>query len=93
MKYQLYLLLTIVGDSGVGSGCTDFVPNFPVSSPYVTGVGATKIQDGAETTASFSGGGYDEHVLIMFSSLLYLFMCLFIYLLIYRTNSFVMYFL
>ncbi|KIK66624.1 hypothetical protein GYMLUDRAFT_257458 [Collybiopsis luxurians FD-317 M1] len=50
------------GDSGVGPGsqnCTSFTPIFPASCPFVTSVGATT-NFTAETSASFSGGGFSD---------------------------------
>lgn len=58
-------ILIASGDSGVGgsgSSCKVFVPNFPVSSPYVTAVGGTTLPvlGGGEQTASLSGGGFSN---------------------------------
>lgn len=50
------------GDDGVGGAkvkCTQFVPEFPTGSPYVTSVGGTT-QIGPEVTASLSGGGFSN---------------------------------
>ncbi|KZT65386.1 subtilisin-like protein [Daedalea quercina L-15889] len=53
------------GDGGVSgnqdsSNCTEFVPVFPASCPYVTTVGATTSQP-TEEAASFSGGGFSNY--------------------------------
>ncbi|KAI0733779.1 family S53 protease [Fomitopsis betulina] len=53
------------GDGGVSgnqasSNCTQFVPVFPASCPYVTTVGATTNQPD-EAAASFSGGGFSNY--------------------------------
>ncbi|KIK70212.1 hypothetical protein GYMLUDRAFT_80188 [Collybiopsis luxurians FD-317 M1] len=51
------------GDGGVSGSqnqsCTNFVPTFPSSCPYVTSVGATT-QVSAETAASLSSGGFSN---------------------------------
>ena len=56
-------ILIASGDSG--AGCSDqgdsFVPNFPVSSPYVTGVGGTQFGRGdVEESNYISGGGFSN---------------------------------
>jgi len=58
-------ILFASGDNGVGCSinCQKFEPDFP-SSPYVTMVGSTQLDDGsgstAETGASFSAGGFSN---------------------------------
>lgn len=50
------------GDSGVGGAktrCTQFVPEYPTNSPYVTSVGGTTGVS-PETCASLSGGGFSN---------------------------------
>ena len=55
------------GDSGPGarqfSSCKIFDPSWPASSPYVTAVGATysNSESDAETSVSFSGGGFSNY--------------------------------
>ncbi|EPS96632.1 hypothetical protein FOMPIDRAFT_1025327 [Fomitopsis schrenkii] len=53
------------GDGGVSgnqasNNCTQFVPVFPASCPYVTTVGATTNQPD-EVAATFSGGGFSNY--------------------------------
>ena len=59
-------LLAASGDGGVGCGTNGFVPTFPASCPYVTGVGA--VQGGTpgqaptgESVADLSGGGFSNY--------------------------------
>ncbi len=59
-------LLAASGDSGVGCGTAGFIPTFPASCPYVTGVGA--VQGGTpgraptgESVADLSGGGFSNY--------------------------------
>ena len=57
-------LLAASGDSGAGCAVGRFVPTFPASSPWVTGVGG--LSGGAkrgdeETTAGLSGGGFSNY--------------------------------
>eukprot|EP00753_Platysulcus_tardus_P005849 PLAT13725.4.p1 GENE.PLAT13725.4~~PLAT13725.4.p1 ORF type:complete len:551 (-),score=292.13 PLAT13725.4:810-2462(-) len=52
-------LLYASGDSGVGSGCTQFAPGFPADSPWVTGVGGTRGQP--EQADTISGGGFSNY--------------------------------
>lgn len=55
------------GDSGPGSSCRTndgtnrrrFLPGFPASCPFVTGVGAT-YSSGPEKATDFSGGGFSD---------------------------------
>ncbi|EKM56141.1 uncharacterized protein PHACADRAFT_257222 [Phanerochaete carnosa HHB-10118-sp] len=59
-------ILFASGDGGVSGGhtssCTDFVPVFPTSCPFVTSVGATQLtSSGGETAASFSSGGFSDY--------------------------------
>jgi len=50
------------GDSGSGCrGSTSFVPTYPAASPYVTAVGATNGATPAESSASFSQGGFSNY--------------------------------
>ena len=54
------------GDSGVGGQyngrkCLKFDPNFPVSSPYVTGVGGTALFGKDEKVNGLSGGGRSNY--------------------------------
>ncbi|TFY57291.1 hypothetical protein EVJ58_g7105 [Rhodofomes roseus] len=58
-------ILYASGDGGVSGNqasdnCTEFVPVFPASCPYVTTVGATTEQP-TEIGASFSGGGFSNY--------------------------------
>ena len=57
-------ILIASGDSGAGcnDNSTAFTPNFPVSSPYVTGVGGTAWGSSAdhEITNYLSGGGFSN---------------------------------
>eukprot|EP00761_Pharyngomonas_kirbyi_P011683 gb/GECH01011709.1/.p1 GENE.gb/GECH01011709.1/~~gb/GECH01011709.1/.p1 ORF type:complete len:583 (+),score=146.86 gb/GECH01011709.1/:1-1749(+) len=59
-------ILFASGDSGVGGhsfGCSEFVPDFPASSPHVTAVGGTKLgilETGPEKVNSLSGGGFSN---------------------------------
>lgn len=56
-------LLVASGDFGVGGNtnaqCTEFLPTFPASSPFITGVGGTWFQN-PEVGAQFSGGGFSN---------------------------------
>jgi len=59
-------LLAASGDGGVGCGTAGFIPTFPASCPYVTGVGA--VQGGTpgqsptgESVADLSGGGFSNY--------------------------------
>jgi len=56
-------ILFASGDNGVGCSitCQKFEPDFP-SSPYVTMVGSTQLNDGSSTEigASFSAGGFSN---------------------------------
>ena len=59
-------LLAASGDGGVGCGTNGFIPTFPASCPYVTGVGATEGgQAGQSPTgegvADLSGGGFSNY--------------------------------
>ena len=49
------------GDSGVGGGdnCTQFVPTFPATSPWVTAVGGTNPENSG--AASLSAGGFSNY--------------------------------
>jgi tripeptidyl-peptidase-1 len=53
-------ILFASGDGGVSGSqsqsCSTFIPTFPSGCPFLTSVGAT--QDVAETSASFSSGGF-----------------------------------
>ncbi len=59
-------LLVASGDSGAGCSSSGFVPTFPASNPWVTGVGGTtggtagKVPTG-EGVASLSGGGFSNY--------------------------------
>lgn len=58
-------LLIASGDSGVGCAFDAFEPNFPVSSPWITGVGGTEggnsgIFSSSESCALLSGGGFSN---------------------------------
>ncbi|KAH9913511.1 family S53 protease [Fomitopsis serialis] len=58
-------ILYASGDGGVSGNqasdnCTEFVPVFPASCPYVTTIGATTSQP-TEVAASFSGGGFSNY--------------------------------
>jgi len=57
-------ILFASGDGGVagsqGDACTVFIPTFPASCPWVTGVGGT-MQDTPEVAAYFSGGGFANY--------------------------------
>eukprot|EP01094_Clydonella_sp_ATCC50884_P022674 TRINITY_DN5260_c0_g1_i3.p2 TRINITY_DN5260_c0_g1~~TRINITY_DN5260_c0_g1_i3.p2 ORF type:complete len:562 (+),score=107.91 TRINITY_DN5260_c0_g1_i3:74-1687(+) len=52
------------GDSGTGrqgfGTCKSFAPNFPASSPFLTSVGGTYLENGEETCVDFSGGGFSS---------------------------------
>jgi len=39
-------------------GCKKFAPVWPASSPYVTAVGGTYLENGVENGWSGSGGGF-----------------------------------
>ena len=59
-------LFAASGDGGVGCGTNGFVPTFPASCPYVTGVGAvTGGTPGSSPTgegvADISGGGFSNY--------------------------------
>ncbi len=63
-------LLFASGDSGAGGNCTKSAgrlnPNFPVGSPYVTGVGGlvggkAGAEPTGETADSISGGGFSDY--------------------------------
>ena len=54
-------MLVASGDDGAGSHgfrCKEFAPTFPASSPHVTSVGGTYLEDELETAVDFSGGGF-----------------------------------
>lgn len=55
-------VLVASGDSGTSATtlCRAFDPTFPASSPYVTAVGGTYLQDGVEVGWSSSGGGFSN---------------------------------
>ncbi|XP_002167598.1 tripeptidyl-peptidase 1 isoform X1 [Hydra vulgaris] len=57
-------ILFASGDNGAGCQGNKFSPNFPVSSPYVTGVGGTAFKNpfgsGEETSYEISGGGFSN---------------------------------
>jgi tripeptidyl-peptidase-1 len=58
----LWGIVSCSGDSGVGgqtSNCKRFVPTFPATSPWVTGVGATNAA--GDAAAYFSGGGFSDY--------------------------------
>ena len=55
-------LLFASGDSGAGCATSGFVPTFPASSPWVTGVGGlTGSTAPGESTAALSGGGFSNY--------------------------------
>ena len=59
-------LLAASGDSGVGCGTAGFIPTFPASCPYVTGVGAVTggtpgQSPTGENVADLSGGGFSNY--------------------------------
>ncbi|KAI0321292.1 family S53 protease [Amylostereum chailletii] len=58
-------ILFASGDGGVSGGqsgsCTTFVPTFPSGCPFLTTVGATQYVNNAETSASFSSGGFSNY--------------------------------
>ena len=57
-------ILFASGDNGAGCKRRKFSPNFPVSSPYVTGVGGTGFNNpfgtGSEFAYEISGGGFSK---------------------------------
>ena len=57
-------ILFASGDNGAGCQDNKFSPNFPVSSPYVTGVGGTGFKNpfgsGEESAYEISGGGFSN---------------------------------
>lgn len=62
MGAQGFTVLVASGDEGTGSTgwlfCDKFDPTFPATSPYVTAVGGTYLQNGKEITWQSSGGGF-----------------------------------
>jgi tripeptidyl-peptidase I len=59
-------LLAASGDAGVGCGTAGFIPTFPASCPYVTGVGAVTggtpgQSPTGEGVADLSGGGFSNY--------------------------------
>jgi len=59
-----FTILVASGDNGPGKqgffSCKKFNPQFPATSPYVTAVGGTYLEDGHETGWGFSGGGFSN---------------------------------
>jgi len=55
-------VLVASGDSGTSATtlCKTFDPTFPASSPYVTAVGGTYLQNGVEFGWNSSGGGFSN---------------------------------
>ena len=65
MGMQGVTIITASGDAGTGNtgffGCKKFDPTWPASSPYVTSVGGTVLeQDETETGWKDSGGGFSS---------------------------------
>lgn len=61
-------LFAASGDSGAGCAAGAFVPTFPASSPYITGVGGLsppgnteQVAGTGETVAALSGGGFSNY--------------------------------
>ena len=64
MGVQGFTVVIASGDDGTGSSgwftCGKFDPTFPASSPYVTAVGGTYLQEGKEIAWKYSGGGFSN---------------------------------